>query len=132
MNAELMEMYKKSGANPLGGCLPILVQMPIFIALFNALRNAWELHGAPWTLWVRDLSAQDPYYILPLVMGGVMFVQNKMNPPAVADPVQAKIFTYMPLLFTFMFLNFPAGLVLYWLTNSLLSLAQQILLKNRL
>jgi len=132
MNTEMMGLYKKHGANPLGGCLPMLVQMPIFIALFNMLRNAWELHGAPWIFWVRDLSAKDPYYVLPLIMGGIMFAQNKLNPPATADPAQAKLFTYMPVIFTFMFLNFPSGLVLYWLTNSILNFAQQLSLKKRM
>ena len=131
MQTEMMELYKKHGANPLGGCLPMLVQLPVFVALFNMLRNAWELHGAPWMFWVKDLSAHDPYYVLPLVMGGIMFFQNKLNPPASTDPAQAKVFTYMPLIFTFMFLNFPSGLVLYWLTNSVLSVAQQLALKER-
>ncbi|MBI4375915.1 MAG: YidC/Oxa1 family insertase periplasmic-domain containing protein [Elusimicrobia bacterium] len=128
---EMMELYRKSGANPLGGCLPLLLQLPIFYALYNALRNAWELHGASWVLWIRDLSAKDPYYVLPLIMGAIMFFQNKMNPPS-TDPAQAQIMTWMPVIFTFMFLNFPSGLVLYWLTNSLLSALQQMALKNRL
>ncbi|MFA5139986.1 MAG: membrane protein insertase YidC [Elusimicrobiota bacterium] len=132
MQMEMMELYKKHGANPLGGCLPMLVQLPVFVALFNMLRNAWELHGAPWMFWVKDLSAHDPFYVLPIVMGGIMFFQNKLNPPAATDPAQAKVFTYMPLIFTFMFLNFPSGLVLYWLTNSILSVAQQLALKDRL
>lgn len=131
LNAEMMDLYKRSGANPLGGCLPMLLQMPVFIALFNALRNAWELHDAPWILWIKDLSVKDPYYVLPLVMGALMFVQNKMNPPT-ADPTQAKMMTWMPVIFTFMFLNFPSGLVLYWLTSSVLSFIQQMALKGRL
>ncbi len=130
LNQEMMELYKRTGANPLGGCLPLLVQMPVFIALYNTLRNAWELHGAVWVLWVRDLSAKDPYYVLPIIMGGVMFFQNKMNPTPTADPIQAKMMLWMPVLFTFMFLNFPSGLVLYWLTNSLVSVAQQMALKQ--
>ncbi len=129
LNAEMMDLYKKQGANPLGGCLPMLLQMPVFIALFNALRNAWELHGAPWILWIKDLSAKDPYYVLPLLMGGLMFLQGRLNPPS-ADPAQAKIMSWMPLIFTFMFLNFPSGLVLYWLTSSVLSTLQQIALKG--
>ncbi len=132
LNAEMMELYKKSGANPLGGCLPMLMQMPIFIALFNALRNAWELHGAPWAFWIHDLSSKDPYYVLPIVMGALMVAQNKMNPAAGADPTQAKMMTWMPVIFTFMFLKFPAGLVLYWLTNSVCSTVQQLALKKRL
>lgn len=132
MNVEMMELYKKHGANPLGGCLPVLVQMPVFVALFNALRNSWELHGAPWMFWVKDLSAHDPFYVLPVLMGGVMFIQSRMNPVQSADPVQGKMFQYMPVIFTFMFLNFPAGLVLYWLTNSALGLLTQTLLKDKL
>ena len=130
LNAETMELYKKHGANPLGGCLPMLVQMPVFIALYNALRNAWELHGSSWILWIHDLSAKDPYYVLPLVMGGLMFAQNKLNPAAGVDPAQQKMMTFMPVIFTVMFLNFPSGLVLYWLTNSLVSTLQQLALRD--
>ncbi len=131
LSAATMELYKTKGANPLGGCLPMVLQMPIFIALFNALRNSWELHGAGWIFWIRDLSAKDPYYVLPIVMGGLMFLQSKMNPPA-GDPAQQKIMMFMPLIFTFMFMNFPSGLVLYWLTNSLVSTVVQVALKERL
>ena len=131
MNAEMMELYKKGGANPLGGCLPMILQMPIFIALFNTLRGSWELHGAGWILWIRDLSAMDPYYALPIIMGGLMFVQSKLNPPA-GDPAQQKVMMFMPLIFTFMFLKFPSGLVLYWLTNSIVSTALQLGFKKRL
>ncbi|MBI5243817.1 MAG: membrane protein insertase YidC [Elusimicrobia bacterium] len=131
LNQEMMGLYRRHGANPLGGCLPLLVQMPIFIALFNALRGAWELHGAGWIFWIKDLSAHDPYYVLPLIMGGVMFLQSRMNPVQAADPMQAKMFQYMPVIFTFMFLKFPAGLVLYWLTNSVLGLLQQMALMKR-
>lgn len=131
LNAETMALYKTKGANPLGGCLPMLLQMPIFLALFNALRNSWELHGASWMFWVRDLSAKDPYYVLPIVMGGLMFLQSKLNPPA-GDKTQQQMMMFMPLIFTFMFLNFPSGLVLYWLTNSLVSTVLQLALKDRL
>ncbi len=131
LSAATLELYKMKGANPLGGCLPMVLQMPIFIALFNTLRNSWELHGAAWIFWIRDLSAKDPYYVLPVVMGGIMFLQSKMNPP-VGDPAQQKVMMFMPLIFTFMFMNFPSGLVLYWLTNSLVSAAAQIALKDRL
>ena len=130
LSAATMELYKTKGANPLGGCLPMVLQMPIFIALFNALRNSWELHGAVWIFWIKDLSAKDPYYVLPIVMGGLMFLQSKMNPPA-GGPAQQKIMMFMPLIFTFMFMNFPSGLVLYWLTNSLVSTAVvQVALKD--
>lgn len=131
MNSEMMALYKKTGANPLGGCLPMLLQMPIFVALFNALRGAWELHGAEWMFWIKDLSAKDPYYVLPLVMGALMFLQSKMNPPS-SDPTQKQMMMMMPIVFTFMFLNFPSGLVLYWLTNSLVSTVLQVALKDRL
>lgn len=130
LNTELMALYKTKGANPLGGCLPMLAQMPVFIALFNTLRNAWELHGAPWILWIHDLSSRDPWYVLPVLMGAVMLLQNRMNPIVSGDPVQAKMMTWMPVIFTFMFVNFPAGLVLYWLTNSVLSFAQQLAIKK--
>jgi YidC/Oxa1 family membrane protein insertase len=132
LSAETMELYKKNGANPLGGCLPMVVQMPVFYALYNALRSAWELHGAVWIFWIKDLSAKDPYYVLPLVMGGIMFVQNKLNAQQTADPAQAQMMTFMPVIFTFMFLKFPAGLVLYWLTNSLASTTQQLVLRKYL
>lgn len=131
LSAATMELYKTKGANPLGGCLPMILQMPIFIALFNTLRNAWELHGAVWIFWIRDLSAKDPYYVLPIVMGALMFLQSKLNPPA-GDPAQQKVMMFMPLIFTFMFMNFPSGLVLYWLTNSLVSTVVQVALKDRL
>ncbi|UPT72531.1 MAG: membrane protein insertase YidC [Elusimicrobiota bacterium] len=131
LSAATMELYKTKGANPLGGCLPMILQMPIFIALFNTLRGAWELHGAAWIFWIKDLSAKDPYYVLPVVMGALMFLQSKMNPPA-GDPAQQKVMMLMPIMFTFMFLNFPSGLVLYWLTNSLVSTVLQVALKDRL
>ena len=131
LNTEMMALYKTAGANPLGGCLPMLLQMPIFVALYNALRSSWELHGAVWMLWIRDLSAKDPYYVLPVVMGGLMWAQSKLNPPA-GDPAQQQMMQFMPLIFTFMFLKFPAGLVLYWLTNSLVSTVLQLALRDHL
>jgi YidC/Oxa1 family membrane protein insertase len=127
LNSEMMELYKKHGANPLSGCLPLVVQTPIFYALYTALRNAWELHGSAWIFWIHDLSAKDPYYILPVVMGGVMFAQNKMN-PAQGDPSQAQVMMWMPVIFTFMFLKFPAGLVLYWLVNNILTVSEQYII----
>jgi YidC/Oxa1 family membrane protein insertase len=126
LNAEMMELYKKSGANPLGGCLPLLLQMPVFIALFNALRNSWELHGAPWMFWVHDLSAKDPYRVLPIVMGAVMWLQNRLNPATASDPTQKAMMNWMPVIFTVMFMNTPAGLVLYWLTSSMISASLQM------
>lgn len=124
LNQEMMELYKREKVNPLGGCLPVLVQIPVFIALYWVLLGAVEMRNAPWLGWIADLSVKDPYYILPLVMGATMLIQTRLN-PAPPDPIQAKIMLYMPIMFTFMFLFFPAGLVLYWTVNNLLSIAQQ-------
>lgn len=124
LNQEMMALYKKEKVNPLGGCLPILVQIPVFIALYWVLQGTVEMRNAPWIGWISDLSAQDPYYVLPLIMGVTMLVQTKLN-PAPPDPMQAKVMLFMPVLFTVMFLFFPAGLVLYWTVNNLLSIAQQ-------
>lgn len=124
MNKELMELYKRYNVNPLGGCLPIILQIPVFIALYEVLYVAIELRHAPFFLWVTDLSAKDPYYITPVLMGATMFIQQKMTPTSV-DPMQAKIMLIMPIVFTFMFLNFPSGLVIYWLINNVLSIVQQ-------
>jgi YidC/Oxa1 family membrane protein insertase len=120
----MMDLYKKEKINPLGGCLPILVQMPVFIALYWVLMESVELRQAPFYGWIHDLSVMDPYFILPLIMGASMFFQQKLNPPP-PDPMQAKIMQWMPVVFTFFFLWFPAGLVLYWVSNNLLSIAQQ-------
>jgi YidC/Oxa1 family membrane protein insertase len=119
-----MELYKKEKINPLGGCLPILIQMPVFIALYWVLMESVELRHAPFALWIEDLSAMDPYFVLPLIMGASMWAQQKLN-PAPTDPMQAKMMQYLPVVFTFLFLWFPSGLVLYWVTNNLLSIAQQ-------
>ncbi|MBI5642337.1 MAG: membrane protein insertase YidC [Deltaproteobacteria bacterium] len=124
MNKELMELYKRYKVNPVGGCLPMVLQIPVFIALYEVLYVAIELRHAPLFLWIRDLSDKDPYYITPLIMGATMFIQQKMTPTSV-DPSQAKIMLIMPIVFTFMFLNFPSGLVIYWLVNNVLSIAQQ-------
>jgi len=124
LNQEMMEMYKKEKINPLGGCLPIMIQIPVFIALYWALLGAVEMRNAPWILWISDLSTKDPFYVLPLIMGATMLLQTKLN-PAPADPVQAKVMLFMPILFTGMFLFFPSGLVLYWCVNNTLSIAQQ-------
>lgn len=124
LNQEMMALYKKEKINPLGGCLPVLIQIPVFISLYWVLQGTVEMRGAPWIGWIHDLSAQDPYYVLPLLMGVTMFVQTKLN-PAPPDPMQAKVMLMMPVLFTAMFLFFPAGLVLYWTVNNLLSIAQQ-------
>lgn len=121
----MMELYKKEKVNPLGGCLPILLQMPIFIALYWSLMESVELRHAPFFLWITDLSVQDPYYVLPILMGVSMFFIQKMSPTTVQDPMQAKIMQYMPVVFTFFFLWFPSGLVLYWLVSNLVTLLQQ-------
>lgn len=124
MNQEMMELYKREKINPLGGCLPVVVQIPVFIALYWVLLGTVEIRNAPWLGWITDLSVQDPWYVLPLLMGATMFFQMRLNPTP-PDPVQAKIMTWMPVMFTFMFLWFPSGLVLYWTVNNLLSIAQQ-------
>jgi YidC/Oxa1 family membrane protein insertase len=124
LNQAMMELYKTEKINPLGGCLPVLVQIPVFLALYWVLLESVEMRQAPWILWIKDLSAQDPYYILPLLMGASMFIQQRLNPQPV-DPVQQKVFMVMPFMFTAMFLFFPAGLVLYWTVNNILSIAQQ-------
>lgn len=124
MSQAMMALYKKEKINPLGGCLPILVQMPVFIALYWTLMESVELRHADWILWIDDLSLMDPYFILPLLMGATMFIQQQLN-PAPQDPIQAKMLKFMPIIFTVFFLWFPAGLVLYWLMNNVLSIAQQ-------
>lgn len=124
MNKELMELYKRNKVNPVGGCLPMILQIPVFIALYNVLSASIEMRHAPFILWIHDLSAKDPYLVTPILMGATMLWQQKMTPSAM-DPQQAKIMLIMPIIFTFMFLNFPAGLVLYWLINNILSIAQQ-------
>ncbi|HBK7246643.1 TPA: membrane protein insertase YidC [Vibrio cholerae] len=132
MSQEMMELYKKEKVNPLGGCLPILLQMPIFIALYWALMESVELRHSPFFGWIHDLSAQDPYYILPLLMGASMFVIQKMSPTTITDPMQQKIMTFMPMMFTFFFLWFPSGLVLYWLVSNIVTLIQQTLIYKAL
>ena len=125
MNQQMMELYKKHGANPMGGCLPMLLQIPVFFALYRVLLNADELQGAQWILWIHDLSKQDPYFVLPVLMGVTMFIQQHITPNNMTDPLQQKIFKWFPVIMTFFFLTFPSGLVLYWLTNNILSIAQQ-------
>ena len=132
MNRETLNLYRKYHVNPLAGCLPMLIQLPIFLALFNALRTSWALHGAKFVGWITDLSSKDPYYILPLLMGAVMFLQQRNSMPEGTDSAQAAMFKYMPLIFTLLFMNFPAGLVLYWLTNSLLVFGIQTLVNRKL
>jgi len=124
LNMEMMNLYKTEKINPLGGCLPIVVQIPVFIALYWALLGAVEMRGAPWIMWIHDLSSQDPYYVLPVIMIATMLIQTKLNPTP-PDPIQAKMMLLMPFIFGGMFLFFPAGLVLYWVVNNTLSIAQQ-------
>lgn len=130
LNLHMMELYKKHGANPFAGCLPIILQIPIFFAIYRVLLNAVELKAAPWALWIEDLSVLDPYYVLPIVMGATMFVQQLITPMAIQDPTQAKIMKFLPVIFTFFFLWFPAGLTLYWCVNNLFSLAQQLVINK--
>ncbi|MGF7452818.1 membrane protein insertase YidC [Pasteurella bettyae] len=128
MSQEMMKLYKEEKVNPLGGCLPLIIQMPIFIALYWTFMEAVELRHAPFFGWIQDLSAQDPYYILPILMGASMFLLQKMSPTPVADPMQQKIMNFMPLIFMVFFLWFPAGLVLYWLVSNIITIVQQQLI----
>ncbi|MDD2652785.1 MAG: membrane protein insertase YidC [Sulfurimonas sp.] len=131
MNAAVMDMYKKHGANPLGGCLPMLLQIPVFFAIYRVLLNAVELQGAPWMFWVSDLSRMDGTFILPILMGASMYYQQKLTPSNFTDPIQEKIFKYLPVIFTFFFVTFPSGLVLYWFVNNLFSIAQQFIVNQQ-
>ncbi|MCF8199392.1 MAG: membrane protein insertase YidC [Sulfuritalea sp.] len=124
LNQEMMALYKKEKVNPLGGCLPVLVQIPVFIALYWVLLGAVEMRNAPWLGWITDLSVKDPFFVLPVIMGATMFIQTKLNPTP-PDPIQAKVMLFLPIVFTGMFLFFPAGLVLYWVVNNTLSILQQ-------
>ena len=121
----MMELYKKEGANPMGGCLPILLQIPVFFAIYRVLINAIELKGSEWILWITDLSEMDPYFILPILMGATMYFQQKITPTTITDPMQQKMFQFLPVIFTFFFLWFPAGLTLYWFINNLFTIGQQ-------
>ena len=127
----LMRMYKEEKVNPLGGCLPILIQIPVFIALYWVLVESIEIRHAPFIGWIQDLSSADPLFILPIAMGASMYVQQKLN-PAPTDPMQQKIFLFLPFIFTALFATFPSGLVLYWLTNNILSIAQQYIINKRI
>ena len=124
MSKAMMEMYRKEKINPLGGCLPMIVQIPVFIALYYVLIESVELRQAPFVLWIHDLSVMDPYFILPVLMGLTMLLQQKISPPP-PDPMQAKMMMFLPVIFTIFFATFPAGLVLYWLTNNCASILQQ-------
>ena len=125
LNKELIKLYRDQKVNPVGGCLPMVLQMPVFVALFNILYMTIDLRQAPFMLWITDLSVQDPYYVLPVIMGATMMIQQKITPTTM-DPTQAKIMLVLPVFMTFLFVNFPAGLVLYWLTNNVLTISQQV------
>jgi YidC/Oxa1 family membrane protein insertase len=131
MQQEMMRIYREEKVNPMGGCLPIMIQIPVFIALYWVLLSSVEMRNAPWILWITDLSAKDPWYILPFLMTLSTMLQTALN-PAPPDPMQAKMMWFMPLIFSVMFFVFPAGLVLYWLTNNILSIAQQWLINTRM
>jgi YidC/Oxa1 family membrane protein insertase len=129
MNVEMMKLYQQEGVNPAGGCLPMLVQFPIFIGFYNLLSHAIELRGQPWILWIHDLSLKDPYYITPLLMTAAMFVQQMIT-PTTADPSQRRMFMFMPLIFGWIFKEFPSGLVIYWLAQNVLTIVQQLIMNR--
>ena len=131
MQQEMMKIYREEKVNPMGGCFPIMVQIPVFIALYWVLLSSVEMRNAPWVLWIRDLSSPDPYYVLPVVMTLTTMLQTALNPTP-PDPMQAKLMWFMPLIFSVMFFFFPAGLVLYWITNNILSIAQQWVINTRM
>ena len=131
MNQAMMELYKKEKINPLGGCLPIVVQIPVFIALYWVLLETVELRQADFIFWLKDLASKDPYFVLPVLMGGSMFLQQRLSPTP-PDPIQAKVMMFLPIIFTGLFLTFPSGLVLYWLVNNVLSISQQWVITKRI
>ncbi len=131
MQQEMMRIYREEKVNPMGGCFPIMIQIPVFIALYWVLLSSVEMRNAPWVMWIHDLSSPDPYYILPIVMTATTMLQTALN-PAPPDPMQAKLMWFMPLAFSVMFFFFPAGLVLYWITNNILSIAQQWIINTRM
>ncbi|MDO9293771.1 MAG: membrane protein insertase YidC, partial [Hydrogenophaga sp.] len=131
MQQEMMKMYREEKVNPLGGCFPILIQIPVFIALYWVLLSSVEMRNAPWMAWITDLSSPDPWFILPLVMAVTTVIQTALN-PLPPDPLQAKLMWMMPLMFSVMFFFFPAGLVLYWITNNILTIAQQAFINKRM
>jgi YidC/Oxa1 family membrane protein insertase len=132
LNREMMMLMKTQGYNPLAGCLPILIQMPVFFALYRVLYSSTELYQAPFMLWIQDLSAKDPFYITPVLLTGVMFIQQKITPTTATDPVQAKMLQWMPVMFGVFMLQLPAGLTIYMLVNAIAGIAQQVLLNKKL
>ncbi|MBN2516283.1 MAG: membrane protein insertase YidC [Deltaproteobacteria bacterium] len=131
VNQEVMALYKSYKVNPMSGCLPMLIQLPVFLGLYKALLYSIELRHSPFFFWIQDLSAKDPYYITPIIMGATMFLQQKMSPAPSGDQMQAKMMMWMPVIFTFMFLSFPSGLVIYWLFNNVISIGQQYYVNKR-
>jgi YidC/Oxa1 family membrane protein insertase len=131
MQQETMALYKRHKVNPMSGCLPMVIQLPVFLGLYKALLYSIELRHSPLFFWIQDLSAKDPYYITPIVMGATMFLQQKMSPTPGGNEIQAKMMMWMPVIFTFLFLNFPSGLVIYWLFNNILSIGQQYYINKR-
>jgi YidC/Oxa1 family membrane protein insertase len=129
MNEEMMKLYKEHGVNPAGGCLPMLIQLPVFWGVFRMLVVAVEFRHSPFMLWIGDLSVKDPYYITPLMMGATQFIQQKMTPSS-ADPAQARMMLLMPVIMTVFFMNFQSGLILYWLTNNVLQIGQQAIMNK--
>ena len=129
MNEEMMKLYKEHGVNPAGGCLPLLIQLPVFWGVFRMLVVAVEFRHSPFALWITDLSVKDPYYITPILMGATQFIQQKMT-PTTADPAQARMMLIMPVVMTVFFMNFQSGLILYWLTTNVLQIAQQALMNR--
>ncbi len=126
----IMELYKKHRVNPMGGCLPLILQIPVFFAIYRVLYNAVELKDAAWLLWISDLSVRDPYFILPILMGATMYLQQRLSPTTFNDPIQEKIFKYLPLVFAIFLATFPAGLILYWTVNNIFSIIQQLLINK--
>lgn len=130
LQLHMMELYKKHKVNPMGGCLPLLLQIPVFFAIYRVLYNAVELKDAAWLLWIHDLSVMDPYFILPIIMGATMYYQQHLTPATFNDPMQEKVFKFLPLIFTLFLITFPAGLVLYWTVNNVFSIIQQLIINK--
>ena len=131
MNAEIMELYRKHGVNPFSGCFPMIIQMPVFFALFTVLNTTIELKGAPFIFWIKDLSMKDPYFVLPILMGITMFLQQRFTSPQQQGIEQKSMTFIMPIVLTFIFSSLPSGLVLYWFVYNLLSIIQQIIMKKQ-
>ena len=132
LNREMLSLMKTHGYNPAAGCLPMIIQMPIFFALYRVLYSSIELFHAPFAFWIQDLSGRDPYYVTPVLLAGTMFLQQKLSPQTATDPAQQKMMQFMPLIFGFMMLNLPSGLTLYMLVNALSSIVQQLILNKKL